>query len=123
MVLLNSEYKVNMMNSKNISNGYFTTPENISITKARNMLTKLPERLAEEYRAIALTRRGNPVMALMSWDLYEAIAGTLEIMEAPDLMAALRRSIKEATEGKVITWESVKSELDLSPINEATGLD
>jgi antitoxin YefM len=84
----------------------------ISITEARNILTKLPEQLAEERAAIALTRRGKPVMAIMSWELYEAIIETLEIMGDSDLMAALRQSIKEASEGKVKPWETVKAELD-----------
>jgi antitoxin YefM len=86
---------------------------NISITEARNILTKLPEQLAEEQSAIALTRRGKPVLALMSWELYEAILETLEIMGDADLMAALRQSIKEASEGKVTPWETVKAELGL----------
>jgi len=52
-------------------------------------------------------------MALVAWDLYEAIVETLEIMGDADLMAALRQSIKEASEGKVIPWEEVKAELGL----------
>lgn len=86
---------------------------NISITEARNLLTKLPEQLAGEHAAIALTRRGKPVMALMSWDLYEAIVETLEVLADADLMAALRQGIKEASEGKVASWEMVRSELGL----------
>jgi PHD/YefM family antitoxin component YafN of YafNO toxin-antitoxin module len=94
-------------------NGYSESEESISITKARSMLTKLPEKLSKEHGAIALTRRGEPVMALLAWDLYEAIVETLEIMEDADLMAALRQSIKELSEGKVIPWEEVKAELGL----------
>jgi antitoxin YefM len=86
---------------------------NIPITEARNILTKLPEQLAEEHAAIALTRRGKPVMALMSWELYEAIMETLEIMGDSDLMTALRQSVKEASERKVTPWETVKAELAL----------
>ncbi len=86
--------------------------DNISITEAREVLTRLPQRLAEGNQAIALTRRGKPVMALMSWDLYQSIIETLEIMGDPDLMSALRQSIKEADEGKVIPWETVKAELE-----------
>lgn len=87
--------------------------DNMPITEAREMLTRLPERLAEGRQALALTRRGKPVMALMSWDLYQSIVETLEIMGDSDLMAALRQSIKEVGEGKVIAWETVKEELDL----------
>jgi antitoxin YefM len=77
------------------------------------LLTRLPQRLAGGNQAIALTRRGKPVMALMSWDLYQSILETLEIMGDPDLMSALRQSIKEVGEGKVTPWETVKAELQL----------
>ena len=96
------------MASKNV----FDLADNISITEARELLTRLPQRLAEGNQAIALTRRGRPVMALMSWDLYQSILETLEIMGDPDLMSALRQSIKEAAEGKVIPWGTVKAELE-----------
>jgi hypothetical protein len=49
----------------------------------------------------------------MPWELYQSIAETLEIMGDEDLMAALRKSVKEAEEGKVIPWERVKKDLGL----------
>jgi antitoxin YefM len=52
-------------------------------------------------------------MALMSWELYEAIMETLEIMGDSDLMTALRPSVKKACERKVTPWETVKAELAL----------
>ena len=87
--------------------------DSIPISKARNNLATLADSLSEDYRAIALTRRGKPVLALMTWDLYEAIEETLEIMGDEDLMSALRQGIGEATEGKVTPWETVKKELGL----------
>ena len=96
------------------SDGHFDRlTEDITITKARDILTKLPEQLAQEHRAIALTRRGKPVMALMAWDLYEAIVETLEIMGDAELMAALRQGIEEVEKGELIPWETVKAKLSL----------
>ena len=74
--------------------------EQISIVKARAMLTQLPERLAAENRAVALTRYGKPVLAVMSWDLFESITETMEIMGDSDMMAALRRGIRDVQEGR-----------------------
>ncbi len=85
----------------------------IPMREARNLLTRLPEQLAEEHHAIAVTRRGTPVLAVMTWDLYEAIQETLEIMGDPELMAALRESIQQAAEGKLIPLADVKAELGL----------
>jgi prevent-host-death family protein len=87
--------------------------KDIPITEARHELTSLPERLAKEPGAVAVTRRGKPVLAVMPWELYESIVETLEIMGDKDLMAALRKSIKEAEEGKTISWETVKAKLGL----------
>ena len=87
--------------------------KDIPITEARHELTSLPERLAKEPGAVAVTRRGKPVLAVMPWELYESIIETLEIMGDKDLMAALRQSIKEADEGKTIPWKTVKAKLGL----------
>jgi prevent-host-death family protein len=84
----------------------------IPIIKARDMLTSLPEELAEEPGAIAVTRRGEPVLAILPWDLYESIMETLEILGDEDLMAALRQSIKEVSEGKTVPWDRAKQELN-----------
>ena len=87
--------------------------EGLSITKARSMLPQLSEQLADWGSAIPLTRHGQPIMALMSWDLFEAIEETLEILADPDLMAQLRESIKAETEGRVRPLEDVAAELNL----------
>ena len=57
--------------------------EQIPIVKARAMLTKLPEQLAAEDRAVAVTRNGKPVLAVMHWDLFESIVETMDIMGRP----------------------------------------
>lgn len=87
--------------------------KDIPITEARHELTSLPERLAAKPGAVAVTRRGKPVLAIMPWDLYESIVETLEIMGDKDLMAAIRQGIKEIEEGKTIPWEQVKKDLGL----------
>jgi antitoxin YefM len=87
--------------------------KDIPITDARHALTSLPERLAEEPGAVAITRRGKPVLAIMPWDLYESLVETLEILGDADLMAALRQSIQEAEVGQTLRWEDVKRNLGL----------
>jgi len=87
----------------------------LSMAEARSRLTQLPEELTREpgIGAVTVTRRGKPVLAVMSWDLYESVMETLEILGEPELMAALRESIREASEGKTISWASVKAEMNL----------
>ena len=86
--------------------------EQIPIVKARTMLTRLPERLAERNQAVALTRHGTPVLAVMPWDLFESIVETLEVMSDPELMVALRRDIKRVQEQTFLPVEQLLAELD-----------
>jgi antitoxin YefM len=87
------------------------TAATMPIIKARDRLTSLPEELAEEPGAIAVTRRGEPVLAILPWYLYESIMETLEILGDEELTAALRQSIKEVSEGQAVAWDRAKQEL------------
>jgi PHD/YefM family antitoxin component YafN of YafNO toxin-antitoxin module len=60
--------------------------------------------------AIAVTRRGKPVLAVMPREFYETLTETLEIMADKDLMNKLKKSIRELETGKVIAWEDAKRE-------------
>jgi len=87
----------------------------LAIVEARKRLTKLPEELARhpEIGAVKITRRGKPVLAVMSWDLYESIAETLDVMSDPEMMAAFRQGVRDLEQGKTYPWDQVKRELDL----------
>ncbi len=85
----------------------------LPMVEARNRLSNLPEEFAQspEMGAVAITRRGKPVLAVMSWELYESLIETMEIMSDPELMTTLRKSIREIEEGKGIPWEIAREEL------------
>ncbi len=85
----------------------------LPMTQARDELTSLPERLADEPGAVAVTRSGEPVLAILSWELYEGLLETLEVLADEELTTALRESLAEADRGETIPWEQVKAELDL----------
>jgi len=87
--------------------------KDLPITEARDELTSLPDKLNASHETVTVTRHGKPVLAILPWDEYEALVETLEIMSDKDLMAALRQSIKEIKQGKLIPWERIKRELDL----------
>jgi len=85
------------------------------LVEARKRLTSLPEELEHEGEidVLAVTRRGKPVLAVMPWDLYEAVTETLEIMGDKEMMAALRKGIKDVKKGRTYTTEELKKELGL----------
>ena len=89
-----------------------TMIDHLSITSARHELTSLPEKLTREDSTLAITRRGKPVLAVMTWQHYEAIIETLEILSDRTLMNNIRKGIVEANSGEGFDWESVKQDLD-----------
>ena len=61
---------------------------------------KLPEQSAKN-QVLAVTRRNKEVMAVMTWELYEGLLETIEVLSDPDLMIHLKESIKDVDSGKL----------------------
>ncbi len=87
--------------------------EGMSISDARNKLTQLPDLLTGSPGVIPLTRRGRPIMALMSWELFQSIMETMEIMADPNLMAQLKESVKDIQEGRTRPLTKFAAELGI----------
>ena len=62
----------------------------LALKAARNRFTHLPKRVNGTDLVIPITKRGRPVMALMSWELFEALVESLEIMSDNELMGQIR---------------------------------
>ncbi|MDF1536816.1 MAG: type II toxin-antitoxin system Phd/YefM family antitoxin [bacterium] len=90
-------------------------PRSLSMVEARKQLTSLPEEFAREKNldAVAVTRRGKPVLAVMPWELYETITETLEVMADREMISVLRESIVQYGRGEAVPWEKAKRDLDL----------
>ena len=87
----------------------------LSIEKAREQLSRLPEQLAEtaDAQTLKITRHGKPVLAVMSWVFYESLMETLELLKDDRQLAALRCGIEEADRGQTRPWEEFRAELGL----------
>lgn len=83
------------------------------MARAREILTQLPDKLEGDpsIGAVGITRRGKPVLAVMSFDFYNSLMETLEIMGDPELMNTLRRSIREVKEGKLVPWSEIRQDI------------
>ncbi len=85
----------------------------LSISEVRNNLTRFPKRLKDDPEPVEITQRGKPVMALMSWDLFESLLETVEVMADEDAMKALRKSIRDIKEGRTYSTREVEKLLEL----------
>lgn len=84
----------------------------LTISEARRALLDLPERLARTpERALTITRRGRPVLAVMPWELYESLVETLEVLSDPEMLLELRRSLDDLKHGRLIGNEEAKKRL------------
>lgn len=84
----------------------------LSISEARDRLTRLPDELAQSHEAVTITRHNQPVLAILPWDTYEAIMETLEVLSEPETMAALQQSIRDIAAGRTVSLDDLKAELE-----------
>ncbi len=73
----------------------------VAFTEARSHLTELLDDLESKHEHVLITRNGRPVAVMLSADEYESLEETLDILEDKELLAALRRSEKDATAGRL----------------------
>jgi prevent-host-death family protein len=85
--------------------------EVMPLSKARNKLLEVAERSGKERRAIEVTKRGEPVLAILPWEVYESLMETLEIASDQELMGQLRKGLRELEEGNTLPIEKVAEEL------------
>jgi PHD/YefM family antitoxin component YafN of YafNO toxin-antitoxin module len=84
----------------------------LTISEARKALLDLPEKLARTpERAVTITRRGQPVLAVLPWEFYESIIETLDILGDPEMVKALREGLEDLERGRVVTNAEAKKRL------------
>lgn len=85
--------------------------EDVGISNARSRLTRLPEEVSGKNSVMRITSNKQPVLALLSWELFDAMVETLELLADTELMAMLAKSDDEIQKGKTISWEDAKADL------------
>jgi len=86
--------------------------QKMTITQARNSLMKLPDKTAGN-EIIAVTRRNKEVMALMSWELYEGLLETIEILADPEFMGQIKKGLENIELGKTYSVKEARNRLGL----------
>ena len=81
----------------------------LTISEARKQLLDMPETLHEE--PVIITRHGKPVMAAISYDQFESLAETLELLGEPAFMGDLRASLTQAERGERVSLADVRARL------------
>lgn len=84
----------------------------VPLSHAKATLTKLLSQVEELGEEVVITRSGRPVGVLLSFNEYEGLLETLEILADDELANAVRDGLDEAAKGEVVTDEDVWRGLD-----------
>jgi len=69
--------------------------ESISYTSARSQLAKTMEKVCQDHAPIAITRKGEGAVVMMSMDDYQALEETAYLLRSPENTRRLIASIAE----------------------------
>ncbi len=84
-------------------------PQYLTITEARKKLLELPDQLGDD--SLIITKRGKPVMAAMSFEQFESLIETLEILSDSEFAEQLRASLAQADKGESLSLDEVAARL------------
>ena len=83
----------------------------VSLKELRPELPKVISRIDGKLDRYVITKRGKPVVVMMSVDDYDALMDTLDILADPVAMASLRRGERDIRSGKTHSWKTIKASL------------
>lgn len=75
--------------------------ETVPVSKAKAFLSEFIRRVREEHESFAITHRGKVEGVLLGIEEYESLIETLEILSDRDLMAGIRRGLKDEKAGRL----------------------
>jgi len=86
--------------------------QKMAITEARNKFMKLPDQTAKD-QILAVTKRNKEVMAVMSWELYEGLLETIEVLSDPELIKHLKAALDDVNAGRTHSLSDAYERLGL----------
>ena len=84
-----------------------TIQDYIPITKAKSALLDIIRKIEGSDDAIAITKNGVPEAVLLSMSKFEGLMETMEILSDEKAMKSIRKSIREARDGKWLDFDEV----------------
>jgi antitoxin YefM len=87
-----------------------TIQDYIPVTKAKIKLLDIIRKIESSDDTVAITKNGVPEAVLLSMNKFEGLVETLEILSDEKAMKSIRKSIKEAREGKWLDYDEVFGE-------------
>ncbi len=86
-----------------------TIQDYIPITRAKTTLLDIIRKIEGSDDAIAITKNGVPEAVLLSMSKFEGLVETMDILSDEKAMKSIRKSIREARDGKWLDFDEVFS--------------
>lgn len=84
----------------------------ITLKALRPDLPKVADDVERKLDRYVVTRRGQPVMMVISPEDYEGMLETIEILSDKSAVKRIRASRKEARQGKTVSLEALRRRLE-----------
>jgi prevent-host-death family protein len=83
----------------------------LSLKELRPELPKVIDRIDGKLDRYIITKRGKPVVVMLSIEDYESLMETLDILADPQTMKGLRQGEVDIATGKTRSWKEIKEDL------------
>ena len=83
----------------------------MSLKELRPELPKVIARIDGKLDRYIVTKRGKPVIVMLSVEDYESLMETLDILADPKAMAELRKGEDDIRKGRTHAWAEIKASL------------
>lgn len=83
----------------------------MSLKELRPELPKVIARIDGKLDRYIVTKRGKPVIVMLSVEDYESLMETLDILADPKAMADLRKGEEDIRKGRTHSWAEIKASL------------
>ena len=83
----------------------------VSVKELRPALPRVIKRIDDRLDRYIITKRGKPMVVMLSVDDYDSLMETLDILADPKAMAGIRRGEEDIRKGRTRSWDEVKRSL------------
>jgi prevent-host-death family protein len=83
----------------------------MSLKELRPGLPKVIAKIDRKLDRYIVTKRGKPVVVMLSIEDYESLMETLDLLADPKAMADLRKGEDDLRKGRTRSWAAIKASL------------
>ena len=80
----------------------------MTATEFRKELFNVIKHLQKSDNEITITVDGQPSLVVMSFEKYDGLIETLDIMSNPQMVKDIEEGIKDIEEGRIVSWEELR---------------